>query len=612
MKLSRRRIVALLSAAPVVAQQPAAPPKAVPAGAKPTPATPPAAAQQADPILKAVAENPILRAMMDELQRSRQLRVVAGRDPLYYLEYGLDDAESYSVAATLGALQNERRNRFRIPHVSARIGEMAFDNTNYVFSDYYFGSRFDPDQFPLDDDYSALRQAFWLATDRAFKGAIEAIARKRAALRNVTQAEKLPDFTTAAVVQKVLPTVREKVDEAMWKQRVVALSAIFNAYPEVFESGVEFDGTQSTSYVVSSESLVAVSPDLLFSVRIRATGQAPDGMRIRDHSYFHAASSRKLPIEADLRRAATEVADHVKALASAPLGETYTGPVLFDGPAAAQLFAELLGTALQATRRPVSEPSRPLQIPPAPFEGRIGSRVLPDSFTVVDDPTQTEWRGRPLLGAYPFDSEGVAPQPLTVVEKGLLTALLSTRQPTRDSAISNGRARLPGAFGAKAAAISNLFVKSSSGVPAAELRAQFTKLITARNKPFGLLVKKMDFPSAGSLAELRRLATGQDRPTSMPLLVYRVYPDGREELVRGLRLRGFNARSLKDIVGASSEEFAFDFLGNLAPFSMAGGGGYVYPSTVVAPSVLFEELELDRLEQDLPKLPLVPAPSVEE
>ena len=36
----------------------------------------------------------------------------------------------------------------------------------------------------------------------------------------------------------------------------------------------------------------------------------------------------------------------------------------------------------------------------------MGARVLPDSFDVVDDPTQTEWRGRPLFGHYDGGSGG--------------------------------------------------------------------------------------------------------------------------------------------------------------------------------------------------------------
>jgi hypothetical protein len=349
-------------------------------------------------------------------------------------------------------------------------------------------------------------------------------------------------------------------------------------------------------------------PDSLFSVKIRASGQSADGMRLRSHAEVHALDIRKLPIDTDLRRIAKSVADDLKALIAAPQGEQYAGPILFEGAAAVQIFADLLGGAVTATRKPVMEPSRPLNFPMSPFDGRIGSRVLPASFTVVDDPSQSEWRTRPLIGTYPVDSEGVVPQPVTLVEKGIFKTFLSTRTPSKDATVSNGRARLPGAFGAKAAAISNLFVSSSEGVSTADLKAQFLKLVADRGKPYGIIVRKMDFPSTMPVSDVRRYANPQEKSSSLPLLIYRVYPDGREELIRGLRFRGFTARNMKDIVAASSELFAFDFLGNLAPFSLSGVGGYIYASTVVAPSVLFEDLELETLDQDLPKLPIVSSP----
>ena len=56
----------------------------------------------------------------------------------------------------------------------------------------------------------------------------------------------------------------------------------------------------------------------------------------------------------------------------------------------------------------------------------------------------------------------------------------------------------------------------------------------------------------------------------MPLLVYKVFPDGREELVRGLRFRGLNARSLKDILAAGNDTHVFEFLDNPAPFALIG------------------------------------------
>lgn len=600
MIFSRRYFAALLAAGRLTAQR--ATPEAAP---KPAPGSPPAPAPLRIPENSAA----IVKAMQDELSRSKQLRIV-NKDLLYYLEYSLDDAESFAVSATLGGLLNERRNRFRIPRVSARVGAPEFDNTNYLLSDLYRGARYDPEHFPLDDDYDALRQAFWLATDRAYKTALEAIGRKRAALRNVTQNEKLPDFAAAEPGRYVGNLTRTKFNEADWRMRIVGLSAIFSSFPEIQESAVDFESVQSTGYFMNSDGAVSLTPDMLAFIRIRAAAQAPDGMRVRDHAVIPALDIKRLPVEAELKRITTSVATNVKSLAAAPVGENYSGPVAFEGEAAAQLFAELLGGALPATRRPVAEPGRPFNWNPGVFEGRVGSRILPTSFTAVDDPTQKEWRGKQLLGQYAVDLEGTPAAAITVVEKGMLKTLLSTRTPARDAAASNGRARIPGAFGAKSATISNLFVKSSEAVQPKELRAQLIKLAADRNKPYAMLIRRMDFPSSAGITELRRIAAGQERPVSVPLLAYRIYPDGREELVRGLRFRGLNARSLKDIAAATNEENIFDFLGNAAPFSLIGASTYVYPATVVAPSILFEDLELERMEQDLPKLPVVPPPTL--
>lgn len=97
---------------------------------------------------------------------------------------------------------------------------------------------------------------------------------------------------------------------------------------------------------------------------------------------------------------------------------------------------------------------------------------------------------------------------------------------------------------------------------------------------------------------------------SLPILVYRIYQDGHEELVRGLRFRGLNARSLKDILAAGDDSAAFEYLDNTAPFALMGGAGFTTEACVVAPSILIDDLELHPLEEEQPKLPLVPAPDL--
>ncbi|MFN3322136.1 MAG: metallopeptidase TldD-related protein [Bryobacteraceae bacterium] len=551
----------------------------------------------------------VLRAMTEELERSRALRIV-DLDPPYYIEYSIDDAENVSISATLGGKVDERRDRFRLPRVRVRVGDYKFDNTNYIFSDASRGSRFDGQQMPVEDDLFALRHHLWLTTDRAFKSAVEILARKRSALRNVASTEELNDFAKAEPTRMILPVDRSSVDVSAWRKRIVELSGIFRAYPDVLLSSADFDSVDSIFYFANSEGSMIRIPDGVAYVRVRATGLAPDGMTVRDAAAFHARRAAGLPSELDLRRGTIEVAENVRLLARAPVGESYTGPVLFEARAAAQLFAQVLGGNLALRRRPVFDPGRTFQFPQSELEGRDGSKILPEWIDVVDDPTQTEWRGTPLFGHYPVDIEAVIPQPLTLVEKGELKNYLLTRQPVRGYEGSNGRARLPGSFGANAAGFGNLFIRASETVPFDQLKRQLIELCDRRNKPYGLLIRKLDFPTTASIDELRSLAaaTRGATPISPPLLAYRIYPDGREELVRGLRFRGLNVRTLRDILAASDEPYVFDFLNNAAPLAMSGAGGYVTNNSVIAPAVLIDDVELEKVQDELPKLPVVPPP----
>jgi hypothetical protein len=234
---------------------------------------------------------------------------------------------------------------------------------------------------------------------------------------------------------------------------------------------------------------------------------------------------------------------------------------------------------------------------------------------VVDDPTQADWRGHTLLGHYEYDMEGVAPNPLALVEKGVLKNFLLTRTPViKGFNASNGRARMPGSFGDRAPGFGNMFIRASETVPAADMKKKLIEMCQQRNKPYGMLVRKIDFPSSASIDEFRRLATaaaqsgGNTRLVSEPLLLYRVYPDGREELVRSMRFRGLSTRSFKDIIAASDENYVFDFVDSNAPLALMGAGSFVTSASVIAPAVLFDELEFEPIHEDVPKPPIVPAP----
>ena len=559
------------------------------------------------------SDDVILRAMRGELGRARQLKFANLESP-YYVGASIEDVAGFTASATLGGLLSANRSHFRSPRVQVRVGDYKFDNTNYVGSGFNYAGGYEVDRLPLEDDYDLLRRYLWLAIDRSYKSAVEAISRKRAALRNLSVGEQPDDFAKAGPVKHIEPVTEVRFNEDALKARVRSLSAIFVKYPEVLTSVVEFAGVHSLQYMANTEgSEIRIQEDLSI-VRARAAAQAPDGMMLRDALVFHSFRPEALPTEVEMTSAVKTLAEHVVALARAPMGEAYNGPVVFEREAAAQIFAQIIGRNLGLNRRPVMEPGRPGSLATSELEGRYGARILPEWMNIVDDPTQTEWRGRPLFGHYTVDADGVVPAPLSLVEKGVLKNFLFTRQPMRGFSGSNGRARLPGSFGANAAAFGNLFIQASETVPLAELKRKMIDILKTRDKPYGILIRKMDFPSSASFEELRRLISGSAnsgsaKPVSIPILAYRLYPDGREELVRGLRFRGFNARSFKDILAASDEEYVFDFLENGAPMALMGSGGAVAQSCVVAPSVLIDDLEMERMEEEFPKVPIVPPPT---
>jgi TldD protein len=560
----------------------------------------------------------VLRAMRDELERSRQLRVAGGGgdEVPYFISYTLSDTDSFTVSAAFGAVNGVTRNRYRFPVIEVRVGGYDFDNTGHIFSGLYTGSRYDVEALPLDDNYLSLREGFWLATDHAYKAAVESIARKRAALNNATvSSDKLPDFSKADAVTSLGKIAAPRIDEAGWTARAAKLSGIFGAYPEVLASEVEIHLNQGPTYLVNTEGTAVRYPDDVIWLIAKAEGQAADGMMVREGVSVQSLEAGQFPSENEVRKAVTAVAEHIQALARAPAGESFTGPVLFEPQAAAQLLAQLLGDNLRLPRKPVAEPGRNVNFLPSEFESRVGGRVLPDWMDAVDDPTQTTWQGKPLIGSYSFDFEGVKPQAVSLIEKGVLRRFLTTRQPVKNTPASNGHARLPGPFGTRVAAIGNLFVTAAQTAPLADLKTRLIQLCKDRDKPYGMLVRKLDFPFSADNGELQALSSastqsgGSVRPVSPPVLIYRVHADGREELVRGLRFRGVSSRSLRDILAASSELALFDYVNNGAPLARLGAGGFLAPAAVVAPGLLFEELELEWPQDQLQKPAIVPPPN---
>jgi TldD protein len=561
------------------------------------------------------AEDVVLRALLDEMKRAAsELRLEDLPRP-YYVDYLVLESDTYSGAAVFGGLARSRRYQSRSQRANVRVGDYRLDNTNYTGAGR--PRSYDVYSLPLENDYGVLRRHFWLSADESYKAAVEALARKRAALRNIKLPVQLNDFARQEPIEHLEPPARLRVDQRGWEARLRELSAVFRRFPRIVQSRVELEASAGTRYFVSSEGTRVRDPEVLYLLQAFATAQAADGMRLNDSVWIAVRREELLGEAAKIRTEIEGMAARLTAMAEAGTVESYSGPVLFEKTAAAQLFAEILGRNLALTRQPVSEGRggmfggmRAGGLGGA-LDGRRKSRILPDWMEVADDPTQAEWQGRPLLGHYEVDLEGVRAQRVDLIRRGVLENYLLSRLPVRSFEGSNGHGRLPGPAGTALAMPGNLFVQARQTVPEADLKKQLIEICRAQDREFGLLIRKLDFPSSAPLEDLRNTLSGQgqgSRPTSTPIAVYKVYvSDGREEPVRGLRLHGFSVRNLRDIIAAGDEPFVFHYIDTGAPFPRMEGS-YGAETSVIAPSVLIDDVELRGGEEERPNLPIVPHP----
>jgi TldD protein len=513
--------------------------------------------------------DPVLRAMIEELKRSETKLQLGALQRPYYIDYEVTELRDYLADAVLGALRDEQANNGRLVRAVVRIGDYKQDS--------YFGEGTGSTELlPLDDNESALRHQLWLATDKAYKAALTGLTEKQAALKNVQIEAELPDFSREKPVQAVDDLARSQADTDKWKQMLRSTSALFRRDPELESSGAVLHFRAINRYFVNTEGTVTRKGQTVYIYSFEGAAQAPDGMGVeRSHAYI-VGKPGELPTEQDVRKEAEKLIATFDALRKAPLVEDdYHGPVLFSADAATALFERLLVNNILGIRPEIGNPARVR----GEFASYYKSRVLPDFFTVVDDPRPQTIEGLTLLGSYDVDDEGVKAEPLTVIDKGILTNYLVGREPVKDFMNSNGHGR-SGLFGAPRPQISNLIVKASNGVSFEELKKKLIQLCKDQGRPYGYFVETTGF----------RLA---------PRLLWRIYAnDGHVELVRGAVINQLDTRTLRtDIIAAGNDQYVYN-----RPEPL--------PSSIVAPSLLFDELEIQRANHTREKLPTYPAPEL--
>ncbi len=509
----------------------------------------------------------LLEALLTELDRSKaQLKIDQVQAP-YYIEYRVNDVDDFDAEAAFGALRENQRVHLRILRVVVRVGDYKQDS--------YFGQGMgETNILPLDNDPIALRHQIWLTTDEAYKAAGQALAEKQAELKRFSaDPNPVNDFSKEPVVTALQPIVSLKVDEAAWGKTLADVTNLYRQYPDIQAVSASARFSAVNEYFVDSEGTVTRSGKTTYNLQLNGSAQAEDGMRLSRNPYWMVGRAEELPSREKLLSDAKQALETVVALRKAPIvEEEYRGPVLFAPDAADDVIASLVGSNVVGRKPQPGKPNRTV----GAFATSYKTRVLPAFLSLIDDPTLKDFEGHSLVGSYEVDNEGVKAQTVSVIQNGMLDNYLLGRQPVRDFPASNGHGRAaPGSFPSPSLGV--LLLKSAEAQSPDALRKKMIEMISAQGKPYAY---RVDTLGAGN----------------SPRLLYRVYTDGHVELVRGAVFNELDVRALRSNLIA---------VGNDPLVSNRTGG---VPTTVICPSLLFDELEVKRADTSKDKLPDYPPP----
>jgi predicted Zn-dependent protease len=533
-----------------------------------------ALASLASPLLSQTSQaDPILAAMKAELDRSAAKLALPGMQKPYFIEYRVEDVTQFDATANFGALVSTGRNHQLILRVSLRMGDYQRDSSSPRGDGVV-------QLGPQDGDTAALRNSLWFATDEAYKNALRSYAAKQAALRRFQSPPNADDFTPAKPITHTEPLVHLTLNEAEWTKRITRASGLYATDPKVktFASDIQFSsssvrGLAVNRYTVNTEGTQMRTGYTAYAASISVATQASDGMRLTRDNGTTATTPAEMESETAFNNRVITDLETLRDLRNAPVvGEDYHGPVLFSGDASADIMNRLFIPNVEADKPDLGTTARTQ----GAYTSSYHARVLPDFLSATDDPSMRTFHGKHLLGAYAVDDEGVPAETVDVAVKGILQHYLINRAPVKDIPASNGHGRAPLAQASQSRSGVMLF-QSAKPVPHAELDRRLVAMARDQARDFVYAAETL----AGEL---------------IPRLLYRVYPDGHRELVRGAVFDELDQRSLRsDIVAAGDDPYISM---TLAPI----------PQTTITPSLLFGDIGVKRATQEQEKLPYYAPP----
>jgi predicted Zn-dependent protease len=539
------------------------------------------------------AESPTPSAMGDALKTelTRTMDHLKNQpNPPYFLSYEVIETESTSVSGSFGALVTSAPpSRERQLGIDLRVGSYQLDNTHPIRG--AMGNFFDTYSafpMPIEDDPDALRALLWYYTDQKYKRAVEQLISAKTNVKvKAEETDKSGDFSPAkAETYDETDPPSLAVNRSKWEDKVRKYTEPFKRYGNIYSVDATLSARREVRWFASSDGASIHTAETSYRLALSAFAKAADGMELPLYESFYSSTLAGLPSDdAVLQKVGKMIAD-LMALKNAPVMEPYVGPAILSPRSTGVIFHEIFGHRIEGQREKREEQSQT-------FRDRVGQKVLPDFISVYSDPTQRKYGAIELAGYYKFDNEGVKSQRVTVVDNGVLKNFLMSRLPLDGFPVSNGHGRREPGFSV-AGRQSNLLVVASKTVTPEQLKGQLIDEVKKKGLPYGLYFEDI----AGGFT-----AVGRGTPNFfevIPIMVYRIYPDGHEELVRGVDLIGTALTAFNKILAADNRSEAFN--------GMCGAESGRVPVSAGGPGLLFSEIEVQKKPKSQELSPILGPP----
>jgi TldD protein len=555
-------------------------------------------------------EDSLLIAMRDELKRAQENLRLPEQPLPYFISFWIQERASASLSGKYGAITHSHPDLHphRTANVEVRVGSYEFDNSNLPLS-----TRFNPDdledmfeeydwQFarvPIEGDNPSLRVALWLMTDLAYKRAIGDYSKKKTLQVTTGKKDKMSDFSRENPNVFVGPINKVSFEKEVWEDSIRKVTRYLSTKPGVIEPSMDVKAERIVNYYVNTEGAILRTSEVFYTVEIQAWARTPDGMKIRNFRNYFVHDPKELP---DRERFVSEAEILYKELFEVCGSEEfkpYTGPAILGPDVAGVFFHEALGHRLEGERQRMPESGQT-------FKGKIGEKILPEFLTVIDDPMMDRYNGKTLTGSYIYDSEGVSGQKVTLVDKGVLKNYLLSRTPIEgfDRSNGHGRSEAPTMWALSAHTVgrmTNFIVASEKKVQWQELKSMLIDEAKRQGKPYGLIIRHVRAGETNTQAPKKFFGEVFQAFRTTPVLVYAVNVEtGKEKLVRGVELVGTPLVSLEKILATGDDEEVFN--------GTCGAESGQVPVSIVSPSILTAQVELQRIGGKPKSAPILPSP----